>query len=36
VVQNMRYASLMLTHRVVAVIHSEDVGAGIGEVLGVA
>jgi hypothetical protein len=37
VVQNMRYVSaMMLTRRVVAVMHSEGVGAGIGEVLGVA
>ncbi len=37
VVQNMRYVSaIMLIRRVVAVIHSEGVGAGNGEVLGVA
>ncbi|GEM_PF-3346169 len=37
VVQNMRYVSvIVLTRRVVAVIHSEGVGAGNGEVLGVA
>ena len=36
-VQNMRYVSaIMLIRRVVAVIHSEGVGAGNGEVLGVA
>ena len=36
-VQNMRYVSaMMLTRHIVAVIHSEGVGAGIGEVLGVA
>ena len=36
-VQNMRYVSAMkLMRRVVAVIHSEGVGAGNGEVLGVA
>ena len=34
VVQNMRYVSaIMLIRRVVAVIHSEGVGAGNGEVL---
>jgi hypothetical protein len=37
VVQNMRYVSaMMLTRHIVAVMHSEGVGAGIGEVLGVA
>ena len=37
VVQNMRYVSaMMLTRHIVAVIHSEGVGAEDGEVLGVA
>jgi hypothetical protein len=37
VVQNMRYVSaIAMTRHIVAVIHSEGVGAGIGEVLGVA
>ena len=37
VVKNIRYVSaMMLTRHIVVVIHSEGVGAGIGEVLGVA
>ena len=37
VVQNMRYESVMrLTRRVVAVVHSEGVGVGNGEVMEVA
>ena len=36
-VKNIRYVSaMMLTRHIVVVIHSEGVGAGIGEVLGVA
>ena len=36
-VQNMRYESVMrLTRRVVAVVHSEGVGVGNGEVMEVA